>query len=109
VLAPRIAEVAQHTQWIGSVCTGSMLLAEAGLMKGRVATTNRAAWHELEAFGVDVKHNRVVDDGDLVTAGGITAGIDLALHIVEREISAEVADGIASTMEYARVRDVYKS
>jgi transcriptional regulator GlxA family with amidase domain len=55
-----------------------------------------------------VLHNRVVDDGDLVTAGGITAGIDLALHIVEREISAEVADGIAATMEYARVRDVYQ-
>ncbi|MEU4396382.1 DJ-1/PfpI family protein [Kribbella sp. NPDC023855] len=108
VLPARIAEVAQHTQWVGSVCTGSMLLAEAGLVKGRPATTNRGAWHELETFGAEVKHNRVVDDGDLVTAGGITAGIDLALHIVERELSVEVADGIAAAMEYARVRDVYR-
>lgn len=109
VLPARIAEVARHSQWVGSVCTGSMLLAEAGLVKGRPATTNRGAWHELETFGAEVKHNRVVDDGDLVTAGGITAGIDLALHIVEREISLEVADGIAVAMEYARVRDVYRS
>jgi len=109
VLPARIAEVAQHTEWVGSVCTGSMLLAEAGLVKGRKATTNRGAWDELATFGADVLHNRVVDDGNLVTAGGITAGIDLALHIVEREISVEVADGIAATMEYARVRDVYVS
>jgi len=108
VLPARIAEVAQDAQWVGSVCTGSMLLAEAGLVKGRAATTNRGAWDELETFGAEVKHNRVVDDGDLVTAGGITAGIDLALHIVERELSAEVADGIAAAMEYARVRDVYR-
>ncbi|WP_433011703.1 DJ-1/PfpI family protein [Kribbella sp. CA-294648] len=108
VLPARIAEVAQHTQWVGSVCTGSMLLAEAGLVKGRPATTNRGAWDELETFGAEVKHNRVVDDGNLVTAGGITAGIDLALHIVERELTAEVADGIAAAMEYARVRDVYR-
>jgi transcriptional regulator GlxA family with amidase domain len=109
VLPARIAELAPQLAWIGSVCTGSMLLAEAGLVKGRAATTNRGAWHELEEFGADLKHNRVVDDGDLVTAGGITAGIDLALHIVERFSSVEVADGIASTMEYARVRDVYVS
>ncbi len=108
VLPARIAEVAQHAQWVGSVCTGSMLLAEAGLVKGRPATTNRGAWHELEAFGAEVKHHRVVDDGGLVTAGGITAGIDLALHIVERELTVEIADGIAATMEYARVRDVYR-
>lgn len=86
-----------------------MLLAEAGLVKGRAATTNRNAWQELEAFGADLKKNRVVDDGTLVTAGGITAGIDFALHIVEREISAEVADSIASLMEYTRDRDLYVS
>lgn len=109
VLPARIAELAPSLDWIGSVCTGSMLLAEAGLVKGRAATTNRGAWHELEEFGADVKHNRVVDDGNLITAGGITAGIDLALHVVERFTSVEVADGIAATMEYARVRDVYVS
>ncbi|MFF0339578.1 DJ-1/PfpI family protein [Kribbella sp. NPDC004875] len=107
VMPARIAELAPSLQWIGSVCTGSMLLAEAGLVKGRPATTNRGAWAELEAFGADLKTNRVVDDGTLVTAGGITCGIDLALHVVDRELGAEVADGIAGAMEYVRDRDVW--
>jgi putative intracellular protease/amidase len=47
----RIAELAPQLSWIGAVCTGSMLLAEAGLVKGRPATTNRGAWEEFEAFG----------------------------------------------------------
>ena len=51
----------------------------------------------------------MVDDGNLVTAGGITAGIDLALRIVERELSPELADGIARSMEYTRDRDIYIS
>jgi transcriptional regulator GlxA family with amidase domain len=109
VLPARIAELTPTLDWIGSVCTGSMLLAEAGLVKGRAATTNRSAWHELEEFGAEVKHNRVVDDGNLVTAGGITAGIDLALHVVERFTTREIADGIAGAMEYARVCDVHVS
>ena len=109
IMPARIAELAPQLDWIGSVCTGSMLLAEAGLVKGRPATTNRNAWAELEAFGAELKKNRVVDDGTLVTAGGITAGIDLALHIVEREVSAEVADAIAAAMEYTRDRDLYSS
>lgn len=109
VLPARLAEVAPRLDWIGSVCTGAMLLAEAGLVKGRSATTNRNAWAELEAFGPDLKKNRVVDDGTLVTAGGITSGIDLALHIVEREVSAEVAEGVAASMEYRRDRDIHVS
>ncbi|MEU4190395.1 DJ-1/PfpI family protein [Kribbella sp. NPDC026611] len=107
VMTARIAELAPALQWIGSVCTGSMLLAAAGLVKGRPATTNRNAWAELAEYGADVRTNRVVDDGSLVTAGGITAGIDLALHVVEREYGAEPADGIAASMEYTRDRDVY--
>ncbi|MEU4289825.1 DJ-1/PfpI family protein [Kribbella sp. NPDC026596] len=107
VMTARIAELAPTLSWIGSVCTGSMLLAEAGLVKGRAATTNRGAWAELETFGAELKSNRVVDDGTLVTSGGITSGIDLALHIVEREYGVDVADGIAATMEYTRDRDVY--
>jgi transcriptional regulator GlxA family with amidase domain len=109
VMTARIAELAPSLSWIGSVCTGGMLLAEAGLVKGRPATTNRNAWAELEAFGAELKTNRVVDDGTLITAGGITAGIDLALHVVEREYGVDVADGIAATMEYTRDRDVYVS
>jgi transcriptional regulator GlxA family with amidase domain len=107
VMTARIAELAPQVRFISSVCTGSMLLAEAGLVKGRTVTTNRNAWAELETFGAEVKKNRVVDDGDLVTCGGITAGLDLALHVVEREYSAEIADGIAATIEYARDHDLH--
>ncbi len=109
VLPARLSELAPQLDWIGSVCTGSMLLAEAGLVKGRPATTNRNAWDEFEAFGAVLKKNRVVDDGNLVTAGGITAGIDLALRIVERELSPALADGIARSMEYTRDRDIHLS
>jgi transcriptional regulator GlxA family with amidase domain len=109
VLPARIAELAPQLDWIASVCTGSMLLAEAGLVKGRAATTNRGAWAEFEAFGAILKKNRVVDDGTLITAGGITAGIDLALHLVDREISAEVGDAVAAAMEYTRDRDLHTS
>ncbi|MEV5960225.1 DJ-1/PfpI family protein [Kribbella sp. NPDC051952] len=109
VMTARIAELAPSLRWIGAVCTGSMLLAESGLVKGRAATTNRNAWAELEAFGAELKTNRVVDDGTLITAGGITSGLDLALYIVEREYGLEVADGIAATMEYTRDRDVHVS
>jgi transcriptional regulator GlxA family with amidase domain len=109
VLPARIASLAPKLDWIGAVCTGSMLLAEAGLVKGRAATTNRNAWAELESFGADLKKNRVVDDGTLITAGGITAGIDLALHVVEREHSADLADAVAASMEYTRDRDLYVS
>lgn len=109
VMTARIADLAPTLRWIGSVCTGSMLLAEAGLVKGRPATTNRGAWAELEAFGAELKKSRVVDDGTLITAGGITSGIDLALYAVEREYGVEIADGIADTMEYTRDRDVHVS
>jgi transcriptional regulator GlxA family with amidase domain len=109
VMTARIAELAPSLRWISAICTGSMLLAESGLVKGRPATTNRNAWAELEAFGAELKTNRVVDDGTLITGGGITSGIDLALYIVEREYGLEVADAIAATMEYTRDRDVHVS
>ena len=64
-------------------------------------------WAELETFGAELKTNRVVDDGTLVTSGGIMSGIDMALHIVEREYGVDVADGIAATLEYTRHRDVH--
>jgi transcriptional regulator GlxA family with amidase domain len=109
VLPARLGDLTPQLDWIASVCTGSMLLAEAGLVKGRPATTNRNAWEDFTAYGPELKKNRVVDDGTLVTAGGITAGIDLALRIVERELSPEQADGIARSMEYTRDRDLYVS
>ncbi|MFC0627179.1 DJ-1/PfpI family protein [Kribbella deserti] len=106
-LPARLAELAPDLSWIGSVCTGAMILAAAGLTKGRPSTTNRQAWQALRDTGADVKENRVVDDGNLVTAGGITSGIDLALWIVEREIGPDLATRIATAMEYQPHRDIW--
>ena len=76
--------------------------------EGRPATTNRDVLDELAAAGAEVVRERVVDDGDLVTAGGVTAGIDLALWLVERDFGRELADGIARGMEYQRTGGVWR-
>ena len=86
-----------------SVCTGAMLLAAAGITDGRPAVTHHAAIGDLRASGAIVHEDaRVVDDGDLVTAGGVTSGIDMALHLVERERGRPAADAIAREMEHRR-------
>ncbi len=83
-----------------SVCTGALLLGAAGFLRGRRATTHRSAFHKLEVFGATPVADRVVDDGRLVTAGGVTAGIDLGLHIVERFAGRDVRALIQRQMEY---------
>jgi len=92
-----------------SVCTGAMVLAEAGLLDGRPAVTHHGALADLRATDAEVVEARVVDDGDVVTAGGITAGIDLALWVVEREWGREVAFEVENALEYERSTDVYRS
>ncbi|EMA57585.1 ThiJ/PfpI domain protein [Halorubrum distributum JCM 13561] len=91
---------------IASVCTGSMLLAEAGVTDGRRAVTHASAIEELRESGAEVVDARVVDDGDLLSAGGVTSGIDLALYIVEREFGEAVADRVATVIEYERRYEV---
>jgi len=93
---------------VATVCTGAMLAATAGLTRGRPATTHRGALEDLRASGATAIDARVVDDGDLVMAGGVTAGIDLALWIVEREFGAAIADAVTEEMEYPRTRDVHR-
>ena len=77
-----------------AVCTGAMLLAAAGVTDGRRAVTHASAIDELRESGAEVVDARVVDDGDLLTAGGVTSGIDLALYLVEREFGDAVADRV---------------
>jgi transcriptional regulator GlxA family with amidase domain len=102
-LPARIAEVAPGCAWVASVCTGAMLLSAAGLTRGRPATTHHDATADLAAAGARVIPGaRVVDDGDLLTAGGITSGLDLALWIVERGAGPALAAGVADEMEYHR-------
>jgi transcriptional regulator GlxA family with amidase domain len=93
---------------LASVCTGGMLLAAAGLLEGRPATTHHNAIDELRASGAQVIEERVVDDGDVVSAGGVTSGIDLALWLVERERGRAAADAIAREMEHERHPGVWQ-
>ena len=85
---------------MAGVCTGVMLLARAGVVGGRPATTHRGAWTDLAESGAQVLSQRVVDDGTLVTAGGVTSGIDLALRLVERFAGRHHAEREATRLEY---------
>ncbi len=93
----------RQTPLIASVCTGALLLAQAGVLDGHRATTHHR-WLELLAArhpSVEVvEGTRVVDDGAVVTGGGVTAGIDVGLHLVERLFDAELSAEVASVMEY---------
>lgn len=100
---PRLlAETHARGAIVGSVCTGAMLLAASGVTAGRRATTHRFAIEDLRASGAEIVDARFVDDGDLVTAGGVTAGLDLALHLVERFAGPEIAGRVATEIEYER-------
>jgi transcriptional regulator GlxA family with amidase domain len=94
---------------IAAVCTGGMIVAAAGLTDGRPATTHHLALDDLRASGALLVDARVVDDGDLLTAGGVTSGIDLALWIVERFAGRDVSDAVAAEMEHVRVGDVWRA
>jgi transcriptional regulator GlxA family with amidase domain len=103
VLPPAIAQRHAAGARIASVCTGAFLVAAGGLLEGRPAITHWKDVDELEAMGVRViRDARVVDDGDIVTAGGVTSGIDMALWIVEQEKGREVADDVAAELEHQR-------
>jgi transcriptional regulator GlxA family with amidase domain len=93
---------------MASVCTGALLLAAAGVLDGRPATTNRLALDRLRETGAEVIDERVVDDGDVLTSQGVTAGMDLALWLVEREQGTEFADALAQGVEYERTGRVWR-
>lgn len=103
-LRTRAAEAAL----VNSVCTGSGLLARAGLLDGRRATSNKAAfaWAEQQGPGVQwVKEARWVEDGPRVTSSGVSAGIDMTLAVIARLEGDDVAERIAVRMEYDWHRD----
>jgi transcriptional regulator GlxA family with amidase domain len=86
--------------WTTSVCTGSLLLGAAGLLQGRKATTH---WYELESlrcFGAEPTAERVVEDGKVITAAGVSAGIDMAFCLGERIAGAEYMKAVQLVMEY---------
>ena len=85
---------------LASVCTGGLLLAAAGLLTGRPATTHWDLLAALRASGADARDARVVDDGDVVTSGGGTCGLDLGLRLVHRLVGAELAYLTACALEH---------
>ncbi len=84
----------QASAWTTSGCTGSLILAAAGLLRGRRATSHWLAADQLPAFGVTPAHRRVVVDGKYVTAAGVSAGIDMALALAGRIAGTEAAQAI---------------
>jgi transcriptional regulator GlxA family with amidase domain len=108
-LPAKLAQLHRDGVVMASVCTGAMLLAAAGLLKNRSATTNRGALEELSAMGAQVVRARVVDGGDIITAGGITSGMDLTLWLVERFLGSQTAHTLEERLEYERRGTVWKS
>lgn len=99
---------AAEAELVMSVCTGAGLLARAGLLDGRRATTNKRAFEWPVSQGPKVQWvpvARWVDDGNLVTSSGVSAGIDMSLHVVARLLGQEAAESAARRMEYTWHRD----
>ncbi|MFH8469392.1 DJ-1/PfpI family protein [Streptomyces sp. NPDC017991] len=86
--------------WTTSVCTGSLLLAAAGLLRGRRATSHWLALDHLERFGAEPTGERVVTDGKYVTAAGVSAGIDMGLTLLGRIAGDEHAQAVQLAVEY---------
>lgn len=93
---------------VATVCGGSLALAMAGLLEGRHAVTHHLGMDVLDATGVNVVHARVVDDGDLVTSGAVTSGLDLALYLLERSYGRQVAVAVEDLFAYERRGTVWR-
>jgi len=99
----QLIEVAAAGALMTSVCTGSLVYADAGLLDGRAATTHWSALDDLRQLGrrVEVRPDlRFVDEGQVITAAGVSAGIDMALHLVERLHSPDRARDVRRHIQY---------
>jgi transcriptional regulator GlxA family with amidase domain len=103
-----ISHLHQNGTTIASVCTGVILVAAAGLLSGRPAVTHHGAIADLKATGAEIIKARVVDDGDIITAGGVTSGLDLALWLLERYFTPETALKVETMLEYERCGTVWQ-
>jgi transcriptional regulator GlxA family with amidase domain len=90
----------ETSRWTTSVCTGSLLLAAAGILRGLEATTHWASLERLAEFGARPVQRRVVEQGKVITAAGVSAGIDMALTLAARVAGDEVAQAIQLGIEY---------
>jgi cyclohexyl-isocyanide hydratase len=100
-LLAQIRRLAISARYVTSVCTGSLVLGAAGLLKGRRAASHWAWRDRLSAFGATPDNARVVRDGNIITGGGVTAGIDLALAVMSEIAGNDYAQSVQLSMEYA--------
>lgn len=109
VIPTALAEAHARGATIATICTGAMLASAAGLMRGRHGATHHSAIADLRAAGAEIVAARVVDDGDLISSGGVTSGLDLALWLVERYLGADLAVDIEGQIEYERRGTVWRA
>ncbi len=95
-----LREAHRHSRWTTSVCTGSLMLAAAGLLPGLRATTHWLALDRLAELGAEPASERVVEQGKIITAAGVSAGIDMALLLAERLAGTEIAQAVQLNIEY---------
>jgi len=95
-----LTRTAETATVVSSVCTGALILGAAGLLEGRRATTHWMFHRLLAAFGAEPVHARWVEDRDVLTSAGVSAGIDMALHLTSRLAGQEVAGQVQRMLEY---------
>jgi len=91
---------ASACQYKVSVCTGSLLLGAAGYLKGKAATSHPTSLDQLRQYGAEVRDERIVDEGDVITAAGVSASIDLGLYLCEKLAGADAKQRIKRQMDY---------
>ena len=104
-----VTDSPRYMEWIGtagrcqtkvSVCSGALIMGAAGFLRGKRATTHWAALDALEQFCTVVRDQRVVDDGDVLTAGGVTSSIDMGLYLCGKLAGREAMEAVKRQMEY---------
>ncbi|MFD5006698.1 DJ-1/PfpI family protein [Streptomyces mutabilis] len=94
---------------VATVCGGSLVLAMAGLLEGRHATTHHLGLDMLDATGAHAIRARVVDDGDLITGAGVTSGLDLGLYLLERALGPRIAHAVEELFAHERRGTVWRA
>jgi cyclohexyl-isocyanide hydratase len=95
-----VRQMAEHARYVTSVCTGSLVLGAAGLLRGRRAASHWLSREALRSFGAEPSGERVTVDGNIITGGGVTAGIDFALRVAEELHGKAAAEAIQLMVEY---------
>ena len=95
-----IRKINETTKWTVSVCSGSLLLAEAGILEGKLCTTHWKRRDQLAAYNVIVKNERYIQDGKIITSAGVSAGIDMALYLAAQICGEQAARMIQLGIEY---------